>query len=61
MKTFAPLIIFVVAVIVIGVGGMLYERRWRERRVRRDYIEERRRARSHYSRGETESAGEAES
>ena len=63
MKTFAPLIIFFVAVIVIVVAGMLYEGRWRERRVRRDYIEERRRARSEYTRSSdtAEAAGDAES
>ena len=63
MKTFAPLIIFFVAVIVIVVAGMLYEGRWRERRVRRNYIEERRRARSEYTRSSDgpEAAGDAES
>ena len=61
MKTFAPLIIFFVAVIVIVVAGVLYEGRWRERRVRRDYFEERRRGRNQLARDDVETAPENDS
>jgi hypothetical protein len=44
MKTFAPLIIFFLAVGVITAVGVLYDGRWRDKRVRKDTIEERRRA-----------------
>jgi hypothetical protein len=47
MKTFAPLIIFFVAVSVITVVGILYEGRWRRKRIGKGAIEERRRDPSH--------------
>ena len=60
MKTFAPLIIFFVAVTIITVFGMLYEGRWREKRLRKDYIEERSRARSEYMRSSDDAEPGAE-